>query len=216
MKFSTLAVLKTTLLLLSMILISGCAGSKYLVSDPSFTEPIPIAVLPFENQTTELAVCELARLYFVLGMQEKGYEVLGYAETDSILRLLGITQGGQLSAITAQELHNELGVEGLLYGTLIEAEYSTKAIKKTKKVTVSIELRRNGVNVWQDQETVSQTELGNILNPLAGLAEQVVDKTFEKAFAQYHGHPLEAQAEQVVYKLQDRMPGKRKGSSGWN
>lgn len=217
MKTSKEVAFKLTFLTLSLLLVLGCAAaSKNLEKDPSFKEPIPIAILPFENHTTELAAGELARLYFVLGMQEMGYEVLGYAETDSILRELGITQGGQLPTITSDELHAALGVEGLLYGTVIDAEYSIKAITKKKKVTIGIELLRNGSRVWKDQETISETGLGNILNPLAGLAEQVVDKTFEKAFAQYHGHPLEVQLEGVIYKLQNKMPGKRKEVSGWN
>jgi len=198
------------------IFLVGCAGSKYLKSDPTFKEPITIAVLPFENETMDLAAGELARLFFFLGMQEKGYKVLGYTETDSILKDLGITEGGQLPSISPEELHTKLGVEGLLYGTLIDAEYSTKGITKKKKATVSIKLLKNGASVWEDQRSVSEGGIGNILNPLAALAEQVVDKAFEKAFAKYHGHPLEAQVERVVYDLQKKMPGKREEASGWN
>lgn len=206
----------TAAFLLMVIFMVGCAGSKYLKSDPTFKEPIPIAVLPFENETTDLPAGELARLFFFLGMQEKGYEVLDYSATDSILRDLGITQGGQLPSISPEELHAKLGVEGLLYGTLIDAEYSTKGITKKKKVTVSIKLLRNGASVWEDQRSASEGGIGNILNPLATLAEQMVDKAFEKAFAQYHGHPLETQVEQVVYELQKKMPGEREEASGWN
>ncbi|MBC8415267.1 MAG: DUF799 family lipoprotein [Candidatus Cloacimonetes bacterium] len=209
-KLFIIATLCTILFLLS------CAGSKYLYKDPSFKEPIPVAVLPFENQTTDIGAAELARLFFVIGMAEKGYTVLEYSKTDSILMSLGLTDGGQLPSISPEELHKELGVQGLLYGTLIDAQYSTYGISKKRKATIKIKLLQNGTRVWENQVSKSESGLGNILNPLAGLVEQVVDKAFEKAFAKYHGHPLEPVIEKAVYKLQDKMPGKRKVTSGWN
>lgn len=204
------------LLFVLQFIIFGCATNKYLVKDPSFKEPIQIAVLPFANETTDLPACELERLFFFIGMGEKGYKVLDITTTDSLLKKTGITDGGQLNSISSKELKNLLKVEGLLYGTLVEAQYSTLAVISKKKVTVKIDLIKDDKSIWKDQETVKATSLGNIVSPLAGLAQQVADKTFAKAFAKYHGHPIEAFLEKVAYKLQNKMPGKRKEASGWN
>ncbi|MBA4322187.1 MAG: hypothetical protein C0408_05155 [Odoribacter sp.] len=203
------------LLFVFQIFLSGCATNKFLVKDPSFTEPILIAVLPFSNETTDLAACELERLFFFLGMEEKGYKVLDMTTTDSLLQKAGITDGGQLNSISSKELKNLLKVEGLLYGTLVEAQYSTLAVVSKKRVTVRIDLIKDDKSVWKDQETVKVTSLGKIFTPLAGLASQVTDKAFAKAFAKYHGHPIEDLLEQTAYKLQNKMPGKRVEVSGW-
>jgi hypothetical protein len=204
-----------SLFVLQFILFS-CATNKFLVKDPSFTEPCQIAVLPFANETTDLGACELERLFFMLGMAEKGYKVLDMTTTDSLLKKVGITDGGQLNSISPKELKALLKVEGLLYGTLVTAKYSTLAVVAKKEVTVKIDLIKDDKSVWKDQETIKVTSLGNVLSPLAGLAQQVADKTFAKAFAKYHGHPIEDLLEQMAYKLQNKMPGKRKEVSGWN
>jgi len=201
--------------LIMLLLLVSCATSN-LVKDKTFTKPIKIAILPFANETTDLASGELSRLFFIIGMKEKGYDVVDMETTDRILKENGITDGGQLNSISPTELQKKLGTEGLLYGTVIDAEYSTLGIVKKKKATVKIIVKQNDKNVWEDQDTVKEGGLGNLANPLQGLAEQVVDKTFEKAFAKYSGHPLEPLFEQLIYKLQNKMPGKRVEESGWN
>jgi hypothetical protein len=56
-------------------------------------------------------------------------------ETDQILRdRMGITLGGQLSLTTAQKLGEELEVEGVLYGTLMDFDESTLGAINIKKV----------------------------------------------------------------------------------
>lgn len=204
-------------LIFFIILIIGCSSSKEaLYINSSFTQPFQIAVLPFENQTTELAVSELSRLFFVLGMEEKGYQIQPISQTDSILLEMGITDGGQLTSVTVDELLKKLNVTGLLYGNVLEAEYSTLAIIQKQNVKVHIRLYRNSDLVWEDEEEEGSTGIGNIINPLQGLAQQVVDKQFKKIFSKYYGHPLEGLTEIVAYKLQDKMPGIRKEKSGWN
>ncbi len=200
---------------ITLLLLVGCASSN-LVKDKTFDEPIKIAILPFANETTDLASAELSRLFFIIGLKEKGYDVVDMETTDRILKENGITDGGQLNSISPTELQKKLGTEGLLYGSVIDAEYSTLGIVKKKKATVKIIVKQNEKNVWQDQETVKEGGLGNLANPLQGLTEQVVDKTFEKAFAKYSGHPLEPLFEALIYKLQNKMPGKRVEKSGWN
>lgn len=205
-----------TPLILAVLICISCFSSSNLTKSSSFKKPIPIAILPFENMSMDLKAGELMRLFFVIGMQEMGYQVQELAITDSILQSIGITDGGQLPSLTAQELHQKLNIQGLLYGTLVEATYSTSGITMKKKVTASVKIVKDGIEVWSDEETSKEGGLGNLANPLQGLAQQVVDKQFEKMFQNYAGHPLEAHIEAVTYKLQEKMPGEREEKSGWN
>lgn len=200
-----------------VVLSCGGGGSiKFLYHDPSFSNPMSVAVLPFANNTTDLAAGELSRILFAAGMVEKGYEVLDYDKTNEILNNLGITDGGQLGSIEPSELQSKLGVKGLVYGTLMEATYSTTGVMKKKSVTLHIKIISNGNRVWEGEKNAKDSGIGNLLNPLKGLGEQLVNKTFEKAFAKYHGHPLDAFIENVVVILLDKMPGKKVEKSGWN
>lgn len=192
-------------------------GGKLDASGAGFDAPIPLAVLPFENETTDLSAGGLARLLFMLGMKEKGYDVLGLEETDALLMSIGITQGGQLSAVSPVELQELLGTKGLFYGNILQAEYSTKGISSKKQVTIGARVVIDGEEVWTGEETAKTGGgLTGLMSPLTSMAQQMVDKTFEKAFAQYSGHPLENEIETAVYLLQAKLPGERKEESGWN
>jgi hypothetical protein len=194
--------------------ITGTPGAPAAVL-PVKTEGMSLAILPFANNTTDLAAGELARLLFALGMREKGYNVLDNDTVDAKLRELGISEGGQLTGITDSVLVNALQAEGLLYGTLLEAEYSTKAVSSTKKVTIAVRIMKNGQTFFSDQQTSKHSQMGGSLNPLKALGGQIVDKTSEKAFAKYHGHPLEQLIEEAIYKLQDKIPGMRVEKAAW-
>jgi len=211
---------KVIFLLLCLILftIVSCGGGsiKFFYHDPLFSKPMSIAVLPFANNTTDLPAGELTRILFAAGMMEKGYEVLDYDKTNEILNNLGITDGGQLGSISETELQGKLGVQGLVYGTLLEAAYTTKGVMSKKSITLHVKIVNNGKRVWEGEKNAKDSSIGNLMNPLKGLASQVANKTFEKAFAKYKGHPLDAFAEAVVVKLQEKIPGKRVEKSGWN
>ena len=112
---------KTALTILLLALLLGCAtglGDAGSAENAKLVKPIPVVVLPFENETTDLAAGELARLLFMLGLQEKGYELLGLGRTDSLLQEIGITQGGQLGAVPTEKLTDLFDTRGLVYGNL--------------------------------------------------------------------------------------------------
>lgn len=174
-----------------------------------------LAVLPFANHTTDLDAGELARLLFALGLEEKGYRILDNATVDNILWNLGITDGGQLGSIAESELAKALQVDGMVYGTVLEAAYSTKAVAAMKKATVEIRIVKSGKVLFNRQESATQGTLGTSPNLMKSFASQIVDKTSQKAFAKYHGHPLELEIESTVYKLQNQLPGIRVEKPSW-
>mgnify|MGYP004002507965 FL=1 len=209
LKLKNILIISTIILLLS-----GCAGNKspFLYIAPEFNTVLSIAVLPFENHTTDLDVGEMSRLFMTLGLKEKGYNVLSLDETDLFLQRLGITDGGQLPSVEFEKLIKLLDTETLLYGELLNAEYSTKGISIEKKVTISCKIVKNGKIIWKNQVTSKTKTYGNI----SAIPEQLINKTFEKAFKNYAGHPLEMHVERVINDLQKSLPGNRVEKSGWN
>ncbi|HEY6010145.1 MAG TPA: GNA1162 family protein, partial [Nitrospirota bacterium] len=111
-----------------------------------------IAVLPLKNDTTDVEGVDLVRKKMVQALEYRSYVVKDLKETDQILRdQMGITLGGQLSLTTPQKLGETLGVEGVLYGTLMDFDESTLAAINVKKVrgTFNLVNTMTGESVWQ-------------------------------------------------------------------
>ncbi len=110
-----------------------------------------VALLPLKNDTNDVDGPEILRKKMVQALERRSYVVKDVKETDQILRdRLGITLGGQLEMTTAQELGKALGVEGLLYGTLMDFDEMTTGAINVKKVRGKFRLVNalTGQAVW--------------------------------------------------------------------
>ncbi|MBU2572590.1 MAG: DUF799 family lipoprotein [Elusimicrobia bacterium] len=196
-------------------LVCACAAKKpqAIFLSPDFKEPMTVAVLPFENETTDLDAVGLYRQLFATALLEKGYKVIPTAEVDEKLREMGITQGGQLGAFKNADLQQKLDAEALVFGNLKEAKYLTVGIKKQKKATGYAALYRKDVKLWEDEKSYSKSEYS--LNPVSAIQKQLAGKLAETALSRYSGHPLYQFIEQTVYLIQETMPGTRVEKSGW-
>jgi hypothetical protein len=134
--------LKYSLIFVLLILLSGC-----VVHHP----PRPY-VLPFTNETNDVDGPVVLRKKMIEALEDHSYVVKDVKETDEILRdRMGITLGGQLSLTTPQKLGQELGVEGVLYGTLMDFNETTLGAIDIKKVRGKFKLvdTMTGQNIWE-------------------------------------------------------------------
>lgn len=123
------------MLLGALIASAGCTiPHPTLPSDPS--NPLKrVAVLPLKNDTADVDGPALMRKKMVQALERHSYVVKDIKETDQLLRdQMGITLGGQLDMTTSQKLGETLGVEGVLYGTLMDFDESTTGIINVRKV----------------------------------------------------------------------------------
>lgn len=139
-------------LCISALLFTGCNLPKPpLPTDPS--NPLKrVAVLPMKNDTTDVGGPDMMRGKMVEALRNRSYVVKDVKETDQILRdQMGITLGGQLSLTTAQKLGEALGVEGVLYGTLMDFDETTLGAVNVKKVRGKFKLvnTMTGQTAWQ-------------------------------------------------------------------
>ena len=110
-----------------------------------------VAVLPMKNDTTDVDGPTLVREKFSEALTNKSYVVQDMKETDQILRdQMGINLGGQLDLTTAQKLGETLGVEAVLYGTLMDFDETTTGILNVKKVSGKFKLvnTKTGQVAW--------------------------------------------------------------------
>lgn len=194
-------------LLILLVMVAGCAH-KVIFMHENIANITKVAVLPFANETNDLDGPAVFRKLFFEGLCKKGYLVLPLAEVDAKLNELGITQGGQLSSISQEELMKELNVPALVYGTLNKCAYVTAAIYKKKEVAGEVKIYYQGELFWEDKRQVKEEEFveGNILK---NLGEQLADKLRERVIAGVlKMHPLQPQLEQMTNILLQGIPGK--------
>ncbi len=141
--------------LLLSVLVSMAAGCTLphprFPTDPS--NPLRrVAVLPMKNDTDDVEGPNLVRQKMVEALTNRSYVVQDIKDTDQILRdQMGINLGGQLSLTTPQKLGETLGVEGVLYGTLMDFDETTLGIYNARKVRGKFSLvnTATGQPVWQ-------------------------------------------------------------------
>ena len=123
------------LLVVLTSVIGGCAIPHMpLPTDPS--NPLKrIAVLPMKNDTNDVDGPDVVRQKMAEALTKRSYVVMDIKESDQILRdRMGINLGGQLELTTPQKLGETLGVEGVLYGTLMDFDETTTGVYNAKKV----------------------------------------------------------------------------------
>ncbi len=124
-----------SILIFSIMLVSGCVG---LMLGPPANPSNPIkrvALLPLKNDTNDVAGPNFVREKLAKAMAQRHYNVKPLAETDQILRdRMGITLGGQLEMASIEKLKQELQVEGLVFGTLMDFGETTIGVYNVRKV----------------------------------------------------------------------------------
>ncbi|MFQ5465997.1 MAG: GNA1162 family protein [Thermodesulfobacteriota bacterium] len=132
---------RTLFLLLLALQLSACASYRsYVPPDPA--NPVyTLAVLPMYNATNDVGGARTVRAEFVKRIQDMHYRVLPVAEVDRLLAdRLGITLGDQLELTTPCRVAGALGVDGLVYGYLVNFDDMTAGVYNVKKVRAGFRL----------------------------------------------------------------------------
>jgi hypothetical protein len=123
------------LLAAAAVFAGGCAIPHMpLPTDPS--NPLKVvAVLPMKNDTNDVDGPTIMREKMVAALKKRSYVVMDTKESDQVLRdRMGINLGGQLSLTTPQKLGETLGVQGVLYGELMDFDEPITGLYNAKKV----------------------------------------------------------------------------------
>jgi hypothetical protein len=133
--------------------LAGCPARRPPTMYFDASNPLKrVAVLPMRNDTNDVDGPGVVRQKMIQSLQNRSYSVQDVKETDQILRdRMGITLGGQLELTTPKELGETLGVEGVLYGTLMDFDEMTTGAYNVKKVRGTFKLinTANEQIVWQ-------------------------------------------------------------------
>lgn len=133
---------RLSLALLLLAACCGCAGkAASLVSPALRTAADPrVAVLPFDNQTTDLSAPDIMRKLAAEGFARRGYPVLDAAGVDEKLSALGVSEGGQLPGVKTQDIGKALGADLLCYGDVEDFTFQNLGFLIRKNVTLHVRL----------------------------------------------------------------------------
>ncbi len=148
--------------ILSIILFlpSSCAIKIPHSNVPDYQDKMPmsIAVLPVQNETTDMDAGGVfrPRLYSII--LSKGYATPAVAGIDSLLAQKGIREAGQLGSMTPLEIGELLNVDALLYATVTEWSTTYLVVYSSVKVGARFQLidARTGGQIWESEHEVAE------------------------------------------------------------
>lgn len=185
--------------------LTGCAaGPKFVAKDVSF--PDRVAVLPFSNETNDVEGPETVRKVLIEMLSLKGYIPLPKEQVDeTLMKELGITEGGQLGSTTAQELGKYLGVDALFYGNLLS--FIDLPLGFVRKRTVKANFRlvdvQTGNLLWEDERSWTTPEIYLSVDEAKwAAARQVAERQYEKMTGTF----LKDESQIVVLSALESLP----------
>lgn len=187
-------------------LLAGCpaGGGPYIRRD--YRPPASLAVLPFDNQTTDLDGPVVARVWFDRRLSElKGYPTQPLESIDAALQGLGITDGGQLRSRSLAELCQALKADALVYGDVLEFGTKTTGFLNVRQVHVAFVMKDclTGTDLWRAEGIGAASDA--TLSPPAALRaglKSLGSQLAEKAL----GSPLREQTLDMVWNAIEFLP----------
>ncbi len=156
-----------------MLLVSCAAAPPIRPPDP--LNPVwTVAVLPVYNVTNDVEGPEVTRSIAERFIGNLHYKSVPLKEVDRILRdRMGITLGSQLPLTTAQDLGRTLGVDGVLYGYLLDYDVLTAGIYNVNRVRAGFKLvdTKTGTVIWSRGQGVKS----EIVSGKAGVGVEVLE-----------------------------------------
>ncbi|MFO0774022.1 MAG: DUF799 family lipoprotein [Nitrospiraceae bacterium] len=130
--------------------LTGCLGLPVQTVTPNPSNPLrQIAVLQLVNNTNDVDAPGYVRKYISDAMVQHAYVVKPLPDTDLMLKdQMGISLGKQFDMVTAQQLGETLGVDGVLYGSL--EDFSHSLTEKRIRLRAKLVNCKTGETVWSN------------------------------------------------------------------
>lgn len=199
--------LRLALLFLAAASVCACSGgSGYLVSPSLRAAADPrVAVLPFDNQSTDMNADEMMRKLAGEGFSRRGYLPLPSEEADEKLSGLGVSEGGQLAGVKPEDLAKALGADLLCFGDVEDFTFQNLGFVVRKSVRLKVRLVSGATGETLYEGTGSGKDVKVYMNSdeaKAAFVEQLAVKLVQNILKS----PLKREAETAADKALDRLP----------
>lgn len=134
-----------------LLVVAACAAPQRRVR-PNPSNPVyTVALLPMYNATNDVDGPKTVREELFRRLDNMNYLPKPLTEVDqTLMDRMGITLGSQLELTTPKELGETLGVDGVIYGYLLNFDDVTTGLYNMKKVRAAFKLVdvKSGRVVW--------------------------------------------------------------------
>lgn len=147
------------------LLLTGCAKPVQQQDYSAFkqSKPKSILVLLPQNQSPEVAASHGMLSQVTYPLAEAGYYVLPVAVVEETFKQNGMTNAGDIHAVSPAKLHKIFGADAVLYITVVQYGTSYQIITSDTRVTANAKLvdLRTGKLLWSGSATASSNEGDN-------------------------------------------------------
>jgi hypothetical protein len=159
-----------------MLLVCACASqnqsnvAQAVSPDYEANAPRVIAVLPFDNMSTDLDATPLVRPIVAGRLASKGYDVPDLKWTDQALQEAGVLVSHDVYGFKPQELGDILQADAVMFGTITDFTTKYAAVYASVAVQLRLELVdcKSGEILWQDERRASRnTAIESVLTLLS-------------------------------------------------
>lgn len=155
---------------------------------PNVTVPEPLAVLPLANETNSVDGVALVRRLCQQEMERRGLQLIELGMVDDKLKEAGVTDGGQLHALTPQAIGQANEAQGLLYGTLLEFEDWTLGFYSWRKVRARFRLISavTGQTLWENEDEYTERAIALSAEEAKKRAAEWLGRSVGEKIVQHH------------------------------
>ena len=164
-----------------------------------------VAVLPFNNQSTDVTASDYMRKLSGERFSKWGYAPVPFEDADEKLKTIGISDGGQLAAVPPERLGALLGSDLLCYGDVEDFTFQNLGFVVRKSVILRLKIisassgetlfeasgKGGDIKFYMDKEEAKKAFI-------EAAAVKLVENMLKS--------PLRKEAETAVSKVFDRMP----------
>lgn len=185
----------------------ACAGKPVYTVSPNLrgVAEARVAVLPFDNQSTDISASDIMRRLAGENLSKRGYLPLPAEELDGKLAGLGVSEGGQLPGVKPEELGKAAGTDLLLYGDVEDFTFQNLGFVIRKSVALRVRLVSASTGETLYEGTGSGKDVKVFINSdeaKAAFVEQMAVKLVQNILKT----PLKKEAETAAWKALDGLP----------
>ena len=185
------SLIRTVILLLAMIGVTGCFWQKPVVVDEVYAKKgiRLIAVMPIKGKAADENMVRLMRGKILEALYFKGYPKIPLELIDEKLAKTYDKSAGRSADISPQAVKSLLNVDAALYVDLKECKTSTTFLYASASVSATFELRsaNTGETLWKNQyqgvdrcfDVTPQRLEFSVYQVLEPVIQEVVDKTLK-------------------------------------
>jgi hypothetical protein len=171
-------------MLVAHLLVVGCGGmgaTKFVHPGFDFGFIERVAVVPFENLSTEQGAGARATRYFTTAvLSAEAFEVVEPGEVSRAVQEFGVVATAQLTEEQAVTLGRALGAQGVFLGSLAESAKIRSGSNNVSVITIVTSLveTETGTTVWSSTNT---EDSASIWSSLFGTGQESSSEVMRKA-----------------------------------